>query len=114
MACCIRAPSVRPEAHQSRAERRAMMGSTRRPPPTAYRLVRAAAVGLLALSLCAAFLPTLPFFAGRDFHAAWVDQSPNPTILPGATTTFSIRFRNTGSAAWQRGAAGKQVTPGAS
>src|SRR5439155_754437 len=37
------------------------------------------------------------------FHSSLVDQGPSPTLGPGATTTYTIRFRNIGIAPWQRG-----------
>jgi glucose/arabinose dehydrogenase len=46
------------------------------------------------------------------FHSAWVGQDPWPTIVAGSTTTYSLRFRNTGTEAWQRGVFGRQVNLG--
>jgi hypothetical protein len=43
---------------------------------------------------------------------SWVDQSAYPTIAPGATASVSVRFRNTGSQAWERGVPGRQVNLG--
>lgn len=40
-----------------------------------------------------------------DFHAAWVDQSQYPTLGAGDTTSYTIRYRNTGQAAWRRATA---------
>jgi len=47
------------------------------------------------------------------FHASLVDQGPSPALAPGAATTYSMQFRNTGLVAWQRGTE-KQVTLGVS
>jgi glucose/arabinose dehydrogenase len=46
------------------------------------------------------------------FHSAWVGQDPWPTISAGSTTTYSLRFRNTGTEMWQRGVLGRQVNLG--
>jgi len=45
------------------------------------------------------------------FHAQLVDQDPSPTLAPGATTAYTIRFRNTGLLPWQRGTS-RQVNLG--
>src|SRR5439155_1172505 len=47
------------------------------------------------------------------FHASLFDQGPSPALAPGAATTYSMQFRNTGLVAWQRGTE-KQVTLGVS
>src|SRR5262249_41731912 len=39
----------------------------------------------------------------------WVSQDPWPTLVPGATAAYTIRFRNTGTERWDRGVAGRQV-----
>jgi glucose/arabinose dehydrogenase len=46
------------------------------------------------------------------FHSAWVTQNAWPTLAPGATTTYTVQFRNTGTETWQRGVPGKQVNLG--
>jgi hypothetical protein len=46
------------------------------------------------------------------FHSAFVDQSTYPTMAAGASTTVTVRFRNTGTATWQQGVAGKQANLG--
>jgi glucose/arabinose dehydrogenase len=69
------------------------------------RIVR---VALLA-SLVLTSLPSQPAQAAPGFHAAWVDQSPWPTLRPGATVSYTIRFRNTGDTSWNRGSAFRQV-----
>jgi glucose/arabinose dehydrogenase len=62
---------------------------------------------LRILALVAALtlaLPATPVRAApNDFHSAWVDQSPFPTLAASATTSYTLRFRNTGTAAWRRG-----------
>lgn len=65
-------------------------------------------VALLA-SLVLASLLTQPAAAAPGFHAAWVDQSPWPTLRPGATVSYTIHFRNTGDTTWNRGSAFRQV-----
>ncbi len=45
------------------------------------------------------------------FHSQLVEQGPAPTLFPGATTSYSIRFRNTGFVSWDRGTK-SQVTLG--
>ena len=37
------------------------------------------------------------------FHSAFEDQGPSPTLAPGTTTSYFVRFRNTGLLPWQRG-----------
>ena len=46
------------------------------------------------------------------FHSAWVSQDPWPAIGAGSVTTYSVRFRNTGTQTWQRGIAGRQANLG--
>src|SRR5262245_3622994 len=53
-----------------------------------------------------------PAAAATGFHAAWVSQDPWPTLVPGTTTTYTIRFRNTGTERWDRGVVGRQVDLG--
>src|SRR6267378_7123494 len=55
-----------------------------------------------------------PALAAPGFHAAWVDQSPWPTLRPGAAISYTIHFRNTGTETWSRGVAGRQVNLGTS
>ena len=71
------------------------------------RRVRAALIGLAML------LPAGPAAAADPgFHSAWVTQSPFPVLSPGATTSYTIQFRNTGTETWQRGVPGRQVNLG--
>ena len=46
------------------------------------------------------------------FHSAFVDQSAYPTMAAGTSATVSVRFKNTGTATWQQGVAGKQANLG--
>lgn len=50
--------------------------------------------------------------ADTGFHSAWVSQGPWPSLGVGTTTSYTLQFRNTGTATWQRGVAGKQVNLG--
>ena len=50
--------------------------------------------------------------AETGFHSAWVTQTAWPTLAPGATTTYTVQFRNTGTETWQRGVPGRQVNLG--
>ena len=54
-------------------------------------------------------LLTQPASAAPGFHAAWVDQSPWPTLRPGGTVSYTIHFRNTGDTTWNRGSSLRQV-----
>src|SRR3989441_3965188 len=73
-----------------------------------YRPMRALAAAAVLAVLCAVIAPR-PAAAATGFHAAWLDQSPWPVLSPGATTSYTVRFRNTGDQTWQRGVAGRQV-----
>jgi len=64
--------------------------------------------------LVLASLFSQPALAASGFHAAWVDQSPWPTLRPGGTVSYTIHYRNTGTETWQRGVAGRQVNLGVS
>ena len=65
---------------------------------------------VVVASLLAAGRPAAA--AETGFHSAWVGQSAWPTLAPGATTSYSVQFRNTGTETWQRGVPGKQVNLG--
>ncbi len=65
---------------------------------------------VVVASLLATATPAVAAESG--FHSAWVSQAAYPVLAPGATTTYSILFRNTGTETWQRGVAGKQVNLG--
>jgi glucose/arabinose dehydrogenase len=67
-----------------------------------------AVFALLASSL----LIGAPADAADGWHAAFVDQSPWPKLLPGATASYTVRFRNSGTETWTRGAGGRQANLG--
>lgn len=46
------------------------------------------------------------------FNSSFVDESPFPTLAPGATAQLVLHFRNTGTATWQKGVAGSQANLG--
>ena len=73
-----------------------------------YRAMKALACATVLALVCAVIAPR-PAAAATGFHAAWLDQSPWPVLSPGATTSYTVRFRNTGDQTWQRGVAGRQV-----
>ena len=62
-----------------------------------------AVVALLIVAVMAYGAPATA--AAGDFHSRWVDQAAWPTLAPSATTSYTIRYRNTGTAAWVRGSA---------
>src|SRR5213592_539214 len=70
--------------------------------------IRALRVALLAPLVLVSLL-IQPAAAAPGYHAAWVDQSPWPTLRPGATVPYTIHFRNTGDTTWQRGTPFRQV-----
>src|SRR2546430_3755285 len=70
--------------------------------------IRALRVALLAPLVLVSQL-VQPAAAAPGFHAAWVDQSPWPTLRPGSTVSYTIHFRNTGDATWNRGSPLRQV-----
>jgi len=76
-------------------------------------MTRSLRLALLAPFLLAPFLAQ-PALAAPGFHSAWVDQSPWPTLRPGAAVSYTIHFRNTGTETWQRGVSGRQVNLGTS
>ncbi|HJW49761.1 MAG TPA: hypothetical protein VJ726_10125, partial [Candidatus Limnocylindria bacterium] len=46
------------------------------------------------------------------FHSSVVDRGSLVTLAPGAITSVTLRFRNSGFTPWERGAAGSQVDLG--
>lgn len=47
------------------------------------------------------------------YHSRWASQSAYPTLSPGATSgVLAIRFTNTGTKTWVKGAAGQQANLG--
>jgi calcineurin-like phosphoesterase family protein len=75
-------------------------------------------VGVRFLAAAIAVAITLPgmnapaLAAPGDFRSQWVSQSPYPTLGTGTTTSYTVRFRNTGTAMWRRGVSGAQVNLG--
>jgi glucose/arabinose dehydrogenase len=63
-------------------------------------------------SLLATARPADAVTALDGFHSAYVGQDPWPVISAGTTTTYTLRFRNTGTETWRRGVAGRQVNLG--
>ncbi len=75
--------------------------------------VRGRRTGILVVLLVVAGLAAPRDAAGASgFHAAWLDQSPWPTLRPGGSAPYTIRYRNIGEETWQRGVAGRQVNLG--
>ena len=58
---------------------------------------------LVAALTIASLLVPPPAAAAHGWHAAYVDQSPWPVLSPGATTSYTVRFRNAGTEPWVRG-----------
>jgi hypothetical protein len=52
----------------------------------------------------AAPTPTVRRPSADEIDSAWVSQSSAPTISVGGDATLTLRFRNTGTVAWIRGA----------
>jgi hypothetical protein len=52
----------------------------------------------------AAASPTAPLPKAADLDSAWVSQTAPAQIAVGAETTVTFKFKNTGKAAWTRGA----------
>ena len=48
------------------------------------------------------------------YHARWSDQSPDPTLAPGQTTTLVVALRNTGYRGWYAGVPNQQAAIGTS
>lgn len=68
-------------------------------------------LALLAI-LASSIVASMPAEASHGWHAAFVDQSPWPKLIPGATTSYTVRFRNTGTETWTRGVLGRQANLG--
>jgi glucose/arabinose dehydrogenase len=66
---------------------------------------------VIVVATLAAALPAAAV-DNTGFHSAWVGQDSWPTLAPGMTVGYSIRFRNTGTTTWQRGVVGRQVNLG--
>ncbi len=54
-------------------------------------------------------LPTPP---ALSYNSGFLDQTAWPTLAPGATASVTVRFKNTGTAPWVRGAVGQQANLG--
>src|SRR2546428_13921330 len=68
------------------------------------RLVTVSVVLVLVVGGAAVALSTVsPSSLGFAFHGQLVDQSASPTLAPGAMAEYTVRYRNTGLAMWQRG-----------
>src|SRR5712664_3168612 len=83
------------------------------------RALKRLVLGTVAVSIAATMTVGLvlvsPYWRwpANAFHSSFVDQGPSPTLAPGATTSYTMRFRNTGWAPWQRGGGiGMQVNLG--
>lgn len=50
----------------------------------------------------------------QGFHSAWVGQTPDPTLAPGAVATLVVALRNTGYRGWYVGSPGQQANLGTS
>jgi glucose/arabinose dehydrogenase len=72
----------------------------------------AGALVVVASLLLVAARPAAAVTQLPGFHSAWVSQDPWPSMGSGATITYSLKFRNTGSEMWQRGVVGRQVNLG--
>ena len=55
---------------------------------------------------------SVPPTPAPSFHAAFQSESAWPTLVPGASTTLTVKFQNTGTATWQKGVAGQQANLG--
>jgi len=55
---------------------------------------------------------SVPPTPAPTFHAAFQSESAWPTLAPGASTTLTVKFQNTGSATWQKSVAGQQANLG--
>jgi hypothetical protein len=53
-----------------------------------------------------------PAPASNLYHARWFDQTAYPELQPGEVATVTMRFRNTGTAPWIKGAPGRQANLG--
>ncbi len=75
-------------------------------------MVRSALGALVILLATLAASTAAAAVDNTGFHSAWVGQDSWPTLAPGMTVSYSLRFRNTGTTTWQRGVAGRQVNLG--
>jgi glucose/arabinose dehydrogenase len=75
-------------------------------------VVRSVLGALVIVVAAQAAALTVAAVEDTGFHSAWVSQDSWPTLAPGMTVSYSIRFRNTGTTTWQRGVVGRQVNLG--
>jgi glucose/arabinose dehydrogenase len=75
-------------------------------------LALGAGVTAIAIAVAALAVPQSASAAIPGFHSAWVSQDPWPTLAPGATAQYTVRFRNAGTESWVRGVPGRQVNLG--
>ena len=68
-------------------------------------------VGVLAVAGIAALsvVPVPREVRAALVHAAFVEQVPPPVALAGTIAAYTLRYRNVGLAAWQRGVSGSEV-----
>ena len=66
----------------------------------------------IAAAPIVASAPNRTVVIAPGYHAAWVGQSDNLSLAPDAVGTVTVRFRNTGSVAWIRGAPQRQANLG--
>src|SRR5262249_10536915 len=85
--------------------------STETRPLAINEAVRALLAAVCAVLVAATLAPT-PVAGATGWHSAWIDESAWPVLRPGATTSYTMHFRNTGTEPWQRGVAGRQVNLG--
>src|SRR5688572_29855245 len=79
------------------------------------RLVSTALVATLVIAVAAGAVMLSPLSKnarGLAFHSSVVDRGSLVTLAPGAMTSVTLRFRNSGFTSWERGAAGSQVDLG--
>jgi hypothetical protein len=69
-------------------------------------------VAVVAIAIALPGMSAPAIAAPVDFRSQWVGQSPYPTLGVGASTTYTVRFRNAGTATWRRGVSGAQVNLG--
>lgn len=86
-----------------------------RPRTLGLAFVRVVAVPIVLASLVVGSVMVLsetsPKSLSFAFHAQLIDESPSPTLAPGATTAYTVHFRNLGLMPWQRGTS-RQVNLG--
>jgi len=88
---------------------------TMSPRSLAAALLRVITIGVVLVVLIGgstmAVWTLAPSSVRFGFHGLLVDQGASPTLAPGETTAYTVRFRNTGFVPWQREGE-KQITLG--